>query len=82
MTTKRKAPAGATAGDTPAGRDRNHPANGSGFWTGQVCVEDGCVGPAGTAWSRLWCFDCNVERMDRITKSLERLSSQDREITA
>lgn len=39
--------------------------NGPKYHTGKLCIE-GCGRPAGTAWSKHWCFKCNVERMKRI----------------
>ena len=52
--------------------DPSHPYNGSEYHTGEPCIE-GCGNPAGTWWSPLWCFPCNVERMDRIQRDLEAL---------
>jgi hypothetical protein len=51
--------------------DPKDPYNSDFYWTGKPCVEMGCEKPAGTYWSRLWCFDHNVKRMRRIDKSLE-----------
>lgn len=48
--------------------------NSAQWHTGKKCVE-GCGRPAGTTWSPLWCFPCNVVRMNRISASLERLAS-------
>ena len=50
--------------------DPNDPGNGEKHHTGGICVEPGCIHPAGTAWSPHWCFRCNVERMNRITRNL------------
>ena len=47
-------------------QDRADPRNGPNYQTGKACIENGCNEPAGTWWSKLWCFDCNVERMNRI----------------
>lgn len=43
------------------------------YRTGKPCIVAGCTEPAGTAWSPLWCFRHNVERIDRITKSLDEI---------
>jgi hypothetical protein len=40
------------------------------YRTGKKCIERGCNNPAGTAWSPLWCVECNIKRMDSITNSL------------
>ena len=52
-------------------QDRDHRGNNAKYHTGKPCIEKGCDRPAGTAWSPHWCFEHNVERMDRITKSLD-----------
>ena len=52
------------------------PRNGPEYHTGKVCCEHGCENPAGTAWSRLWCFACNVERMRRIDRQLSALCGE------
>ena len=54
--------------------DRDDPLNGSDYQTGKPCIEPGCERPAGTAWSPYWCFEHNVERLDRITASLETIA--------
>jgi hypothetical protein len=56
----------------PAYKDPKHPGNGKKYRTGKPCIE-GCGRPAGTWWSPHWCFECNVQRIDRITKSLEEI---------
>lgn len=48
-------------------QDRSDPLNSARYHTGKPCIEKGCSEPAGTAWSPLWCFRHNVERMDRIS---------------
>ena len=50
----------------PPYKDRNYPGNSKKYHTGEPCVTKGCNNPAGTKWSPLWCFECNVKRMDRI----------------
>ena len=47
--------------------DPNNPGNGSKYHTGKSCIEPGCERPAGTAWSPYWCFEHNIERIDRIS---------------
>lgn len=56
--------------DLPAYKDPDHPGNSPEHHTGKPCIE-GCGRPAGTHWSPHWCFQCNVERMDRINRNLE-----------
>lgn len=56
-------------GDLERYEDPNDPGNSAAHHTGEPCVE-GCGRPAGTRWSPLWCFECNVERMRRIDTSL------------
>jgi hypothetical protein len=51
--------------------DPNHEGNGAKYHTGKPCIETGCERPAGTWWSPHWCFEHNVERMDRISASLD-----------
>ena len=38
-----------------------------------MCIVAGCMEPAGTWWSTLWCFAHNVERMDRINGQFDKL---------
>ena len=56
--------------------DVTNPGNGAAYWTGLPCINDDCDHPAGTAWSHLWCFRCNVRRIDKITRSLEEIHEQ------
>ena len=56
--------------------DPDDPGNGPKYHTGKPCIEAGCDKPAGTAWSTFWCFECNVKRIDRITRNLEALASK------
>ena len=51
--------------------DPDHAGNGPEHHTGEPCVEQGCERPAGTWWSPLWCHECNVVRMRRISRNLE-----------
>ncbi len=51
-------------------QDPNNPGNSEKYHTGELCVE-GCGRPAGTAWSPHWCFECNVARIEKITRQLE-----------
>lgn len=53
--------------------DRDDPGNGPKYHTGKPCIEHGCDRPAGTAWSPHWCFEHNVERIDRVDKQLRSL---------
>lgn len=53
--------------------DQDDPRNGSEYWTGKECIENGCHAPAGTAWSPLWCFDHNSERIRRIDEQFDRI---------
>lgn len=50
--------------------DPEHPGNGKKYRTGKSCIEE-CGRPAGTWWSPLWCFECNIKRMRRVSASLE-----------
>jgi len=47
----------------------NHPRHKSGLPC--IGIESECKNLAGTAWSPYWCFECNVKRMDRISKQME-----------
>jgi len=51
--------------------DPDHPGNGPKYLTGKFCIEQGCDRPAGTAWSPLWCFEHNVERIRRINAAID-----------
>lgn len=53
--------------------DPNHSGNSPKYHTGKSCITPGCDNPAGTAWSKLWCFKCNVKRIKGITDSLEEM---------
>ncbi len=53
-----------------ASEDPGNEGNSAAYHTGKPCVERGCDRPAGTAWSPQWCFECNVVRMKRISRSL------------
>lgn len=41
--------------------------------TGKPCINRGCGKPAGTAWTKLWCAECDKERKDGIRENLERM---------
>jgi hypothetical protein len=56
-------------------QDPTSPGNAERYRTGKLCIERGCDRPAGTAWSHLWCVECNIVRMDRISASLAQLAS-------
>lgn len=53
-------------------QDPNHPGNSAAYHTGKPCHAK-CGRPAGTKWSPLLCFPCNVKRMDRISDSMARI---------
>ena len=53
--------------------DPRHRGNGPQYHTGKACLTPGCTRPAGTAWSRYWCFECNVERIKKIDSQLNGL---------
>lgn len=53
--------------------DRECEGNSSKYHTGSKCIESGCNNPAGTAWSPYWCVDCNIKRMDHITKQFDEI---------
>lgn len=55
-------------------KDPNHRGNSPKYHTRKPCVTPGCGKPAGTWWSPLWCFEHNVERIDRIDDHLKMLS--------
>ena len=46
--------------------DKNYDGNSSKHHTGKPCCIEGCVNPAGTSWSPVFCFECNVKRIKRI----------------
>jgi hypothetical protein len=56
--------------------DREHPGNSASHHTGKPCIEPDCGKPAGTAWSPLWCFDCNCARMRRIDASMRAIADR------
>lgn len=56
-------------------QDRDDPFNGPEYQTGKVCWTPGCNRPAGTWWSQLFCFDCNVKRMDKIDRNLRTMAA-------
>lgn len=57
--------------------DKDDPRNGAKYQTGKPCVEKGCENPAGTAWSPLWCFEHNVERLGKLTEAFELIKGED-----
>ena len=48
--------------------------------TGKPCTEQGCDNPAGTGWGPYWCFEHNVERIERIDRQLHDLADAPRTI--
>lgn len=57
-------------------QDKNNPGNGPEYHTGKPCIEEDCENPAGTWWSPLWCFECNVKRFDRLTVQLQQVETE------
>ena len=57
--------------ETVAYANPDHAGNSAKFHTGKNCITKGCEQPAGTWWSPHWCFACNVERITRISSSLD-----------
>lgn len=53
--------------------DLKHPGNGKRYRTGKLCLMPGCNELAGTAWSRYWCVQHNIERMRRIDAKMAQL---------
>lgn len=51
-------------------RDRAAFGNSIEYRTGRLCLTEGCINRAGTAWSPLWCVDCNIKRMDMLRRRL------------
>ena len=51
----------------------DHEGYNSKYHTGKKCVEDGCDKLAGTAWGKYWCAKHDIERRERIGKSLENM---------
>jgi hypothetical protein len=58
--------------------DKDHKGNSDKHYTGKSCITPKCNNPAGTAWSPLWCFDCNVKRLKRINKNLAKMIGRER----
>lgn len=56
--------------------DPANPGNSPAHHTGKRCIEPGCGSPAGTAWSHLWCMECNIKRMRRIDQSLRSMQRE------
>jgi hypothetical protein len=54
--------------------DRECEGNSAKYHTGKKCID--CDNPAGTAWSKLWCVECNIKRMDKITEQLDGMMKQ------
>ena len=53
-------------------KDEGH---GSKYHTGKKCIEKDCNNHAGTRWSPYWCKECNIKRMDNITKNFEEFAN-------
>lgn len=56
-------------------QDPTHELNGPKYQKGKPCIEK-CGRVAGTYWSPYWCQPCNVERMDRISASMEGIAAR------
>lgn len=41
--------------------------------TGKPCID--CGEPAGTRWGKHWCPDCDVKRINRISRQLDELAA-------
>ncbi len=54
--------------------DPDHEGNSAKYRTGKRCWFDGCDRPAGTAWAPLFCFECNVKRMKKISRQMEEIA--------
>ena len=54
-------------------QDPTHEGNSAAHHSGKPCRVKGCKEPAGTAWGAFWCFKHNVERMDRISATLDNM---------
>lgn len=59
-------------------QDPTHAGNSAAHHNGKPCRVKGCKQPAGTAWGTLWCFEHNVERMDRISATLDNMVEKSR----
>ena len=44
--------------------------------SGRTCIERGCDTAAGTHWGPMWCPEHDMERLDRITASLESIMEE------
>ena len=53
--------------------DPKDPGNSDKYKTGKKCI-DGCGREAGTAWGPHWCFECNIKRLDGISKQFEKMT--------
>ena len=42
--------------------------------SGRQCID--CGEPAGTLWGPLWCPDCDVKRLNGISRSLRELARE------
>ena len=50
--------------------------NSHAYMTGKSCIVAGCNGPAGTAWSPLWCVKHNISRMKQIEAANRKVQEQ------
>ena len=60
--------------------DRDAEGNSERHRNGKTCIGIplgyDCRNEAGTGWSHLWCFACNVKRMDSIGASLDSIAEK------
>ena len=59
--------------------DPKYAGNSSAYHTGKECMTEGCINPAGTAWSPYWCFECNAKRIRELDKQFDALGYGDKE---
>lgn len=57
-------------------QDPNHEGNSAKYHSGERCRGKDCKEPAGTWWGEHWCFKHNVERMDKISATLETMAEK------
>ena len=60
--------------------DPNHVGNSSKFHTGKNCITPGCNNPAGTAWGKYWCMECNIKRIKTIDTSFNHMMKKFHEV--
>lgn len=60
--------------------DPNHKGNSKKYHIGAPCIKPNCEQPAGTAWSPLLCFECNVKRIRKINQQFINILLINREL--